>query len=154
MNEQQSLGLVGSCSRCGVPLRVGGGPDPKARLLRLSATPEGYCLECAVTEWMFLTPPICFLFGKGDAVDPREAEYCRKQGWDKELDGPDSPKRGPQVLLLPHVRESVRRLFVAGHAQASEAAINWNKVIENWELPFADHDKAAKRRKRRKRGPQ
>ena len=130
--SQLPLGMLAFCERCGAACKTAK-TDPSARLLRTSETPKGYCLECAVTEFLQTTPPICYLFGKGDAVDPREAAYARKTGMDADLDG---QKRGASVLLLPQVRVQMAAMFRAGRAQADERDINWCKVIEMWDLPL------------------
>lgn len=43
---------VAPCQRCGVPCRVASSTNPDARLLKHAPTPEGFCPNCAVTEFL------------------------------------------------------------------------------------------------------
>lgn len=46
-------GAEGACERCNVPLRVAGGRNVEARMLRLAKTQKGYCIDCAVRAWFY-----------------------------------------------------------------------------------------------------
>lgn len=48
-------GRVATCSRCGDPCKVSEARDPKAKMLRCAEKPSGYCVNCAVAEWFYVT---------------------------------------------------------------------------------------------------
>jgi hypothetical protein len=101
--------------RCHVLCRTGT-PDEKARVFRVSATPDGYCVNCAATEFLKTTPPICELL----AADRSKVEGLR----------------------LPHVQEQFGAMVAAGNGQVDPKHIDWLEVIANWELPFPKIGKA------------
>lgn len=48
-------GRVAYCSRCGDPCKVADTKDPAAKMLRAADKPSGYCVNCAVAEWFYVT---------------------------------------------------------------------------------------------------
>jgi hypothetical protein len=49
------------------------------------------------------------------------------------------------MLLAPHVQQQFARVMKAGNADATPEEINWQRVVENWNLPFAKAKKSHKR---------
>ena len=98
----------GQCERCGVQCHIVGPGNPKARLLRYAAKPQGLCVNCGIHDWLRATPPI--------------AELIEKQGM--------------EVLLFPHIQEIFGPLLRMGDADAPIGEIDWEVVVANWELPF------------------
>jgi len=45
---------------------------------------------------------------------------------------------GPGILMHPHIRELFADIMRTGHADADPDEIDWQKIVENWDLPFAD----------------
>jgi len=43
---------------------------------------------------------------------------------------------GPKGLAYPHIQEQFAALMKVGLADALPDEINWNLIIENWDLPF------------------
>jgi len=43
---------------------------------------------------------------------------------------------GLKILLYPWVREQFAAIMRAGSADAEADEINWNLIVENWDLPF------------------
>ncbi|RTL26452.1 MAG: hypothetical protein EKK55_07720 [Rhodocyclaceae bacterium] len=115
----QNAGQPATCKRCGEPCKVAEARNEDARMLRLSKTPEGYCANCAVAEWFFV-------------MNFREMHPTLPKGLD-----------------LPHVQAQFAVLMKNAGADMDPAEINWGKVIEHWDLPFA---KRAKGRSPRRRG--
>jgi hypothetical protein len=111
--------IIGHCDRCGVRCRVGT-PDPAARLLRESAVPHGYCVNCAVTEF----------FKLGTHMWPLE-DLWKGSGLDA-----NKPGDVDKALRLPHIQAAFAEVLRVGKAQVNPADIDWLEVIANWNLPF------------------
>lgn len=140
MSEPPLFPLPAVCNRCGRNCQPGTA-DPKARMLRISETSDGYCLDCAVTEWLRITPPICYMLG----VHPQAGKWQQQEqkSWDHMTRGED--RRGPEMLLNEQVREQFGAVMRGGFAQASIANINWRWIVENWAIPFPPQRKEADR---------
>jgi hypothetical protein len=52
----------------------------------------------------------------------------------------------PSKLLAPHVQQQFTRLMVAGNADAKPGELNWQRIVDNWELSFK---KQSRRRRQR-----
>jgi hypothetical protein len=98
---------VAYCERCGARYRVAGPGNEDARLLRHAAEAKGFCATCAAHDWL-MTIAI------GEMLN----------------------NSGPRMLLLPHIREQFAAIMLAGNADAKPDEINWNLMVENWDLPF------------------
>lgn len=48
-------GAQARCVRCGALCQVADRKNPDARLMRVASTPKGQCVNCAVSEWFFVT---------------------------------------------------------------------------------------------------
>lgn len=112
MNEQKTLFDSGKpeiidCQRCGARCRVSGQPGKKARMLRFAQGP-GLCVNCAVHDWLRNTSPPNILLAQS----------------------------GPKALLFPHIQNQFIEIMKIGFADAKPDEIDWNRIVENWELPF------------------
>jgi hypothetical protein len=43
---------------------------------------------------------------------------------------------GPEILLMPHLQEIFTNIMRAGFADAIPDEIDWQRIVDNWELPF------------------
>lgn len=109
------------CSRCGAPCKLADRANEEARLLKHATAPEtsGYCPDCAVTD-----------FFKNHSQLARLMEM--------------NPV-GKQMLLDPRVQQQFARVMQSGNADAKPEEINWQRIHDNWELPFANVRKSKKR---------
>ena len=93
------------CKRCGKPCLSDTG-NPEARLLKRSM--EGYCADCAITQFLQNTEPINALIGT----------------------------KGREMLLNPMVQEQIGVILKAGLSDCHIAEIDWQRVVNNWDMPF------------------
>jgi len=98
---------VVECGRCGARCRVAGTPGEKAKMLRRARGP-GLCVNCAVHDWLRNTYPPNILLAQS----------------------------GPQVLLLEHIQRQFTEIMRIGFADAKPDEIDWQRIVDNWELPF------------------
>ncbi len=96
------------CQRCGIRCRVDSPSNPDAKMLRRSKVPKGLCVNCAVHDFLRNTYPCNMLLAES----------------------------GPGSLVHPHVQEQFANIMRVGMADAMPDEINWNLIIENWDLPF------------------
>lgn len=101
------------CKRCGHQCQVDALEGTKAKMLRRAKGP-GLCVNCAVHDWLRNTYPPNILLAQS----------------------------GPQVLLFPHIQEQFAGLMRIGFADAKPDEIDWQKIIDNWELPFPNKVKS------------
>lgn len=110
--RRQDAELETECQRCGRPARGGTG-SPDARLLRRAQT--GVCVECGVVEFL--------------------------QRLDAMHGGKLFSQHGPAAALrLPHVQQQFAATMAAGHSDATFAEIDWERVIEVWDIAPARTD--------------
>lgn len=109
-----------TCNRCNVRLQIATERVEDARPIRKSLTARGYCPNCAITELIKGTEPLC------DLVSDKPP-----------LRGPPHAGMGhfPEAFRLPHIQEQFERVLRAGNCEAV-GQIDWDEVIANWELPF------------------
>lgn len=100
-------GQTCNCDRCGGKCRIGK-RNPDARMLRRSATPSGLCVNCATHDWLRNTYPCNMLLDQS----------------------------GPHVLLQQAIREQFATMLQEANSDARIDEINWNLIVENWELPW------------------
>lgn len=96
------------CERCGVQLKVDAVPGSKAKMLRHSKEPKGLCVNCAVHDWLRNTFPPNILLAQS----------------------------GPRILLFPHIQKQFAEIMKVGSSDAKPDEIDWDRIIENWDLPF------------------
>jgi hypothetical protein len=104
-----------SCQRCGFGPLVGGEGRPDALLLRRAH--EGVCVSCAITQFIKSTPAMMM------GIERNGVEMLR--------DG----RFGP----------SWARLMATGKSDATAAEIDWNRVVDNWDLPDPKPRRARRR---------
>lgn len=98
------------CRRCNAKLKLDPIPDSKARMLRRAKVSKGYCLNCAVHDWLRNTYPPNILLAQS----------------------------GPSVLLFPHIQEQFAGIMKSQLSDAKSDEIDWQKIVDNWDLPFPD----------------
>ena len=98
-----------NCSRCSARCQVAGQRKRDAKMLRKAAVPRGYCVNCAFHDWLRNTYPVNMLLDES----------------------------GPKILLYPHIREMVSGIMQSHDADAKIDEINFNLIVENWELPWS-----------------
>lgn len=96
------------CKRCDVRCQVSGPRNPGAKMLRRSKEPKGLCINCAVHDFLRNTYPCNMLLSQS----------------------------GPESLAHPHIQEQFAGIMRVGLADALPDEIDWNLIIENWDLPF------------------
>lgn len=107
------------CSRCGSLCKIGPKPGEDARLLKRATKKEaktGLCTNCAATAFLMTVEPIMY-------------------GLDKN---------GVKTLLDSRVQKQISAIMKSGKADADFSEINWQLVVDNWELPFAKPKKKRK----------
>ena len=110
MSNPVSEAKVTSCLRCGMPVRLNPTAGSEAIMLRRAKTPEGLCLACATHDWLRNTYPVNMLLAEG----------------------------GPSMLLNVSVREQFAVIMTAANSDARPEEIDWNRIVEFWDLPFPD----------------
>ena len=110
------------CSRCGMPCKLAASATEDARLLKHATRLEmsGYCPDCAVTD---------FFKNRSHLAELMEMNPI-----------------GKKMLLDPRVQQQFADILQAGNADAQPQEINWQRVHDNWELPFQKPRKQAKKR--------
>lgn len=103
------------CERCGADCKVGASPNSKAKMLRYSKEPKGLCVNCAVHDWLRNTYP----------VNIQLAQY------------------GSKGLEHPQIQQLFTEIMQSNFADAKPDEINWQLIIENWDLPFPHKVKRA-----------
>jgi len=98
------------CERCGAKIKVDAMPGSKAKMLRRSKEPKGLCVNCAVHDWLRNTYPPNILLAQS----------------------------GPKILLFPHIQEQFAEIMKVGFADAQPDEIDWNRIVDNWDLPFPE----------------
>jgi hypothetical protein len=97
-----------SCLRCAMPCVVAETSNPEARILRAATTPHGVCPACHVTA--FLQDPM-YPF----------REFIERDNFAQLRD--------------PRIQDEFTKLAIAGNADVPTAQIDWERVIQNWDLP-------------------
>ncbi len=101
---------VGTCQRCGMPCRVAGPGRKDAKMLRYAKQPKGYCASCAVHDWLRNTYPVNVQLAQA----------------------------GPKILLHDGIRKMFADIMRQAKADMNPDEINWNRIVEYWDLPFAE----------------
>ncbi len=93
--------MIVKCQRCKRACRTGN-PDPKARMLRESAN-TGFCLDCAVTDWLRCTYPVNLVLRAAPMLGTERATT-------DQLDWDADGEWGPDSFSLDQVREREKRI--------------------------------------------
>lgn len=105
------------CQRCNASLRLTGPGNANAKMLRHSKKPKGFCVNCAVHDWLRNTYPV-----------------------NQILAGMRNPA---ETLRLEHIQQQFEGIMRAGNADALPDEINWEAIIYNWDLPFKNKVKGS-----------
>ena len=106
--EFETLFEKAYCTRCDAKLKIQPIAKSKATMLRRAQGSKGYCLACAVQDWLRNTYPVNLLLARS----------------------------GPKALTHPDIQKQFFEIAVAQHTDATFAEIDWQRVIANWDLPF------------------
>ena len=96
------------CSRCGARCRVDPVAGSKAKMLKRGKSTKGLCVNCAVHDTLRNLYPANLLLASS----------------------------GPRCLALPHIQEQFAGILKSAGSDARPGEIDWDIVIENWDLPF------------------
>ena len=96
------------CSRCGAKCKVDPIVNSKARMVKRSDVPKGLCINCAVHDTLRNLYPANLLLASS----------------------------GPRCLALHHIQEQFAGILKSANSDAMPGEIDWQAVIENWDLPF------------------
>lgn len=97
------------CTRCSRLGQAGPPPNPQGRLMVYAQTAQNaMCPDCAATA---------FIKGVETLM------------WGIE-------KHGVEMLLNPVIQQGFAEVMKAGQADATPQEIDWQRVVENWELPI------------------
>jgi hypothetical protein len=100
---------LATCGRCGALGSAGKKPNPDGRLMVYAETPaNALCADCAATAFI-------------KSVETMMAGI---------------EQNGTGVLLMPHIQAAFGQLMKVGNADARPEEINWQRVVELWELPI------------------
>lgn len=94
------------CKRCGRPVRGSKG-SPGARMLRRAKV--GFCVECGIVNFL---QQLGNMYGGGLLESGNVAE----------------------ALRLPHVQAQFAAALKAGHSDATPEEIDWERVIDVWDV--------------------
>ncbi len=97
-----------ACVRCGKPCQPSESKHPGARPFRLAE--KGLCENCVVTQFLL-----------SDDVEPLRDGILRN---------------GIQVLEIPEIQEQFAAMLKVGGSELPAERIDWDVVIEQWNLPF------------------
>lgn len=97
-----------NCERCQANCRVNTLRNPNAKMLRRSKEPKGLCVNCAVHNFLRNTYPPNIQLAES----------------------------GPEILLIPHIQKLFADIMKAGFADARPDEIDWQRIVDNWDLPF------------------
>lgn len=103
------------CSRCGARCKVDPLAGSKAKMLKRGKSPKGLCVNCAVHDFLRNTYPVNLLLAQS----------------------------GPQGLALSHIQEQFTGIMKSRCSDAVPDEIDWQAIIDNWELPFANKLKSS-----------
>lgn len=103
---------IAECKRCEKPCKVAGPPNPDARLMPYATAEEakkrGLCADCAASAFIKGIPTLMYGI---------------------ELNG-------IKMLLDTRVQQQFSQIMIVGKADARPDEVNWQRVVDNWDLPF------------------
>ena len=98
------------CQRCKTELAVNPKPQSDAKMLKRAKQSQGFCVNCAVHDWLRNTYPV-----------------------NQILAGMKNPA---ETLRLEHIQQQFTDIMRVGNADAMPDEINWEAIIDNWDLPW------------------
>jgi hypothetical protein len=101
------------CSRCGRICVIKGTRNENARLLRAATakTKHGLCATCGLRSFIESVEALRDIFSKyHDAT--------------------------PEAFKLPHVQQQLRQVLIAGGADVRMEEIDFDHLVDNWNLPL------------------
>lgn len=101
-------GATTACKRCELRCQINPVPGSKATMLKRSKT-TGLCINGAVHDHLRHIYPANLLLARS----------------------------GPKSLVLPHVQKQFFGLCRLAGTDARFEEIDWQRIIDNWELPFS-----------------
>lgn len=104
-----------NCLRCEARIKLNPAPGSEAKMLRRAKVPKGLCINCAVHDFLRNTYPPNIQLAES----------------------------GPGILLYPMIQEKFADLMRTGLSDAAPEEIDWQRVVDNWELPFREKVKAS-----------
>ena len=107
--KQASL-IQSKCVRCGRSCQPGENKDPEARPFKLAE--KGLCENCVVTHFL-----LC------DDCEPLRLALLRN---------------GIGILKIPAIQKQFAEILRVGHSELPIDQINWDIVIDQWDLPFPE----------------
>lgn len=115
--ENSNAGRKLNCSRCAKPCVIADTRKSDARFA-VEANGEGLCAECIVTALLKQ------VVGEGDP---------HGDGWFAAFK--------PEHLRLAHVQQQMQAVVNAAGSRLPAAALDWDEVIANWDLPVPKRHK-------------
>lgn len=106
MNKVSSI--YTACVRCGKRCQAGKNKNPDARPFREAE--KGLCVNCAVTSFLLCD----------------DLEWVRIS----------LEKNGVKILKIPAIQAQFADILAIGSSELSFELIDWDTVINQWDLPF------------------
>lgn len=98
------------CVRCDALCKVDPLHRSKAKMLKRGSRPKGLCINCAVHDFLRNMYPANLLLAES----------------------------GPKALAIPHLQDEFAGIMKAQCSDALPDEINWQEIINNWDLPFTN----------------
>lgn len=112
---------ISPCKRCGLPCKGEVSQNPNARPFQKALT--GYCAECVVTHLL--------QFDLHDVVTMAIAQH------------------GKQIFLSEPCQKQFAKLLKTGNSELPFEKISWQRLVDCWEMPFAEERGKGRKRKGR-----
>jgi hypothetical protein len=106
-----------NCLRCGKPCRTGT-PAPESQAIMEAS--KGYCTDCMVTRFLLGIESVRNMV-EGTPASGRDLVAARRG-------------LGPQAFRLPHIQQAMNTIL--NWTQLSGTRVDWEQVIEKWNLPW------------------
>jgi len=97
-----------TCQRCGATCKIDPKLGSKATMLKRGKDAKGLCVNCAAHDGLRNTYPVNLILAQS----------------------------GPRTLAFPHIQEQFAGLMKMANSDARPDEINWQRIIDNWDLPF------------------
>lgn len=108
------------CTRCGKLGQAGPPPNPEGRLMVYAQTAKNaLCADCTATAFIKSTETL--MYGVN--------------------------LHGSKILLDPRIQQQFAKLMAVGKADATPEEIDWQRVVDNWELPIPKQSGKSRKQK-------